>query len=330
MRNRANNVSMASHDDDREKGSTPEPSPVPTSKPIPNPTPKPVPEIKLDFFVAGFPKCGTTTLLKTFEAHNETAVHPEEECSLSTVRSNKEAYHRLMKNLNDASSNPNVKRGIKCPVGLSTPAAIARLQDWFPNTKLIIGLRHPVHYFQSFYNYRVAEFHQNKLKTPIPPPESLIGSDEWARVSTEAARFEHVLKKLGKTNSDESLRTPFKVFLYTLEQMEDENEERGQRLRETLGSFLALQYQIQPLRAANINHFVGKKAFNETIDICDTKFNHLRRVLVKNGRKSQRWIREEFLQSPDVTVANAEHFNEILKQWAFDPCVKEATPADNE
>jgi hypothetical protein len=197
--------------------------------------------------------------------------------------------------------------------------------------KLIFGLRHPVYYFQSFYNYRVAEFHQNKLKTPIPPPESLIGSDEWARVSTEAARFEQVLKKLKKTNSDKSSPTPFKVFLYTLEQMEDENEERGQKLRETLGSFPDLQYQIQPLHmhAANINHFVGKKAFPETIDICDTKFDDLRRVLVKNGKRTQRWIREEFLRSPDVTVANSEHFNEILKQWAFDPCVNDST-ANNE
>jgi hypothetical protein len=324
--NETNYVSVASHDDGPEKESTPEPSPEPTSQPNPNPTPKPA-RVKLDFFVAGFPKCGTTTLLKTFEAHNETAIHPEEECSLAMVRSDDEAYGRLMKNLNEASSDPNVKRGIKCPVGLYTSASIERLQDWFPDTKLILGLRHPVYYFQSFYNYRVMEFHQNKLKTRIPPPESLIGSHEWARVSTETARFEKVLKKLGKTNSDgESLPTPFKVFLYTLEQMEDENEERGQQLRETLGSFLELQHQIQPLHAANINHFVGKKALDETIDICDTKYNHLRSVLVKNGRKSQRWIREEFLQSPDVTVANAEHFNEILKQWAFDPCVKEDTP----
>jgi hypothetical protein len=327
--NETNYVPVASHDDGPEKESTPEPSFKPTSAPIPNPTPKPA-SVKLDFFVAGFPKCGTTTLLKTFEAHNETAVHPEEECSIAMVRSDDEAYHRLMKNLNEASSDPNVKRGIKCPVGLSTHTSIERLQHWFPDTKLIFGLRHPVYYFQSFYNYRVLEFHQNKLKTPIPSPESLIGSHEWARVSTEAARFDKVLKKLGKTNSDETSPTPFKVFLYTLEQMEDENEERGQRLRETVGSFLELQHQIKPLQAANINHFVGDKAFPETIDICDTKFNHLRRVLVNNGKKSQRWIREEFLQSPDVTVANAEHFDEILKQWAFDPCVKEDTPADKD
>jgi hypothetical protein len=278
---------------------------------------------KLDFFVAGFPKCGTTTLLKAFEAHNETSVHPQEECSLAQVFSDDEAYNRLIKNLNRASSDPYVKRGIKCPFGLSTPTAIERLEIWFPGTKLIFGLRHPVFYFQSFYNYRVSMAHQNKLEGPIPPPESLIGSNDWARVSTDTARFEQVLKTLGKTISDESPPTPFKVFLYTLEQMEDEDEDRGQQLLETLGSFLELRHQIQPLQAANKNEFVGKKGFDETIDICDDKHNHLRSVLVENGRESQRWIREEFLESPDVTVANAEHFNEIVEQWGLDPCVKE-------
>jgi hypothetical protein len=280
-------------------------------------------DAKLDFFVAGFPKCGTTTLLKAFEVHNETSVYPEEECSLAQVFSDDTAYERLMHNLNKVSSDPNVKRGIKCPFGLSTPAAVERLEMWFPDTKLIFGMRHPVFYFQSFYNYRVSMVHQNKLEGPIPLPESLIGSNDWARVSTSTARFEQVLKMLGKTVSDDSPPTTFKVFLYTLEQMEDENEDRGRQLRETLGSFLELQYQIQPLQAANRNDFVGTKGFDETIDICDHKHSYLRSVLVENGRESQRWIREKFLESPDVTVANAEHFNEILEQWGSDPCVKD-------
>jgi hypothetical protein len=57
-------------------------------------------DIKLDFFVAGFPKFGTTTLLKTFDAHNETSVHPEEECSLAKVFEDDIAYTGLMNKLN--------------------------------------------------------------------------------------------------------------------------------------------------------------------------------------------------------------------------------------
>jgi hypothetical protein len=275
---------------------------------------------KLDFFVAGFPKCGTTTLLKTFEAHNETVVPPKEECSFSFVNQDDVAYMHLKDALN--TTNPNVKRGIKCPFGLTTTAAIERLEDWFPSTKLIYGLRHPVYFFQSFYNFRVNTVRKGKMNGPIPPAESLIGSIEWAKVSTDTARFEQVLKKLGKTKDYKS--TPFKVFLYTLEQMEDENEGRRAIFRETLGSFLELKHEIQPLQAANTNHHVGQKAFEETIDICDVKYNHLRSVLVQNGKKTQQWIREELLQSPDVTVANGWHFDEILEQWGLDPCVKVA------
>ena len=294
----------------------------------PPPTPSDESVVTLDFFVAGFPKCGTTTLLKTFDAHNETSVHPAEECSLARVSSDDIAYTGLMTKLNEASLDPNVKHGIKCPFGLSTPTAIQRLQDWFPNTKLIFGLRHPVFYFQSFYNYRVLEVHQNKLQGPIPPPELLIGSNDWIRVSTETARFEKTLKMLGKTTSDDSPPTPFKVFLYTLEQMEDENEARERNWRETLGSFLELKHEIQPLKAANVNRHQGEEGFDETINICDTKYDALRRVLVTNGRKSQRWILEKFLQSPDVIVANKEHFRETLTQWGSDPCVKVESQMD--
>jgi hypothetical protein len=232
------------------------------------------------------------------------------------------AYTGLMNKLNETSSDPNVKRGIKCPFGLSTPTAIKRLKDWSPDAKLIFGLRHPVFYFQSFYNYRVLMVHQKKLKGPIPSPESLIGSNDWVRVSTDTARFEKTLKMLGKASSDDSPPTPFRVFLYTLEQMEDENEDRVRKWREALGSFLELKHQIQPLHAENVNRFQGENGFDETINICDTKYDNLRSVLVENGRESQRWIVEEFLQSPDVTVANAGHFNDLLQQWGLDPCVK--------
>ena len=280
-------------------------------------------DITLDFFVSGFPKCGTTTLLKTFEQHSETVVPPMEECSLDQVFQDDMAYKRLTEHLKDATNTTSldIKRGIKCPFGLTTLMAIERLEEWFPNTKLIFGLRHPVYYFQSFYNYRVLMVHQDKLEGPIPSPESLIGSDDWIRVSTETARFEKVLEKLGKTEGSDELKTPFKVFLYTLEQMEDENEDRKGSLRATLGSFLELKKPIEPLPRANQNVFVGKEGFEETIDICDTEHDKLRNVLVENGKKTLQWILDEFLKSPDVIVANEGHFHEIVSQWGLDPCI---------
>lgn len=287
--------------------------------------------VKLDFFVSGFPKCGTTTLLKTFEQHDETVVPHMEECSLDQVFQDDFAYTRLMDHLKnatdvtDSSSDGNVKRGIKCPFGLTTKQGIERLESWFPNTRLIFGLRHPVTFFQSYYNYRVLEVNIGKIEGPIPSPESLIGSNDWIRVSTDYARYEAVLEKLGKTEASNEPATPFKIFLYTLEQMEDDDDDRRAKLRETLGTFLQLDKPIEPLPHANTNPSNGgdkKEGFKETINICDSEHDRLRGILVENGKKTQEWILQEFLASPDVIVANEGHFRDIVSQWGTDPCVK--------
>jgi hypothetical protein len=46
----------------------------------------------------------------------------------------------------------------------------------------------------------------------------------------------------------------------------------------------------------------------------------VRRILVKNGRRTQRWIRRVFLCNPQVTVANEEHFLKLLESFGRDPC----------
>lgn len=316
-------------------------------------------DVKLDFVVAGFPKCGTTTLLKTFDQHEgeiawrddklssmhglilfhqsnslfpfsytETQVHPVEECSLDQVFQDDYAYTRLTENLKALNGTRSTKRGIKCPFVFTTPKSLERLEDWFPSTKVIFGLRHPVHFFQSYYNYRVMDVHLGKLEGPIPSAESLIGSNDWIRVSTDYARYEEVLMKLGKTKASQEPKSPFKIFLYTLEQMEDEDDARRAKLREALGDFLNLEKKIEPLTAVNVNKLVGKKGFDETIDICDSKHDELRGVLVENGKKTQKWILEEFLESPDVNIANEDHFRDIVSQWGTDPCLDREDASD--
>ena len=106
------------------------------------------------------------------------------------------------------------------------------------------------------------------------------------------------------------------VFMYTLEQMDDEGENVA--LRKELGSFLELEHPIEPLAKYNVNQRVGARGHKETIDICDAKYNELRRILVTNGKKTQQWIRDEML--PYATVANRDGFDTLLKQWAIDPC----------
>jgi hypothetical protein len=64
--------------------------------------------------------------------------------------------------------------------------------------KIIVGVRHPVSWFQSYYNYRVIEIHDKNVVIQPPTAESLIGSKSWMGVSTDGARFELGLMQLGK------------------------------------------------------------------------------------------------------------------------------------
>lgn len=110
----------------------------------------------LDFIVAGFPKCGTTTLLYAFLRHNETRIAPKEFCGMN---GNGKAENRITSlnqviqgfSVNNTSELP-VKRGIKCPMAISDTTGIQLISANFRYTKIIVGVRHPVKFFQSFYN----------------------------------------------------------------------------------------------------------------------------------------------------------------------------------
>jgi hypothetical protein len=284
---------------------------------------------KLDFYIAGFSKCGTTTLQHMFAMHNETTMKKEEACHLgrSMQMSANEARRAINRRLDTLDVDENLKRGMKCPIGLKTHDSVARTEQFFPEAKLIVGVRHPVDFFQSFYNCRVTENEKARKKQRVfydpnvPPMESLVDDDvEWKDLNTRAVRFDENLKFLGKTKTDKYPPTKYKVFLYTLDQLDDKDEKRQERFRRKLQEFLELKQRIPPLKHVNVNKRVGK--VEGTVDICDSKYDELRKELVSKGTTTQKWILEEFLQSPDVTVANLKHFRDLLREWRSDPCSK--------
>jgi len=112
--------------------------------------------LSLDFYIAGFAKCGTTTLVRTFEKHPETSIKGEN-CSFASPK--KSGGSGITEELMKLDPSPAVKRGIKCPSSIKNQAAIKRIKNHSPETHILIGFRHPIHFFQSFYNYRVNENH---------------------------------------------------------------------------------------------------------------------------------------------------------------------------
>jgi hypothetical protein len=176
--------------------------------------------------IAGFPKCGTTTLVHAFAAHNETIISLNEKCAIGGANhAIGPAYAKLTEVFAEWSPDPNIKRGVKCPISLQSHCTLSLLTHHSPETKLIIGVRHPVRFFESHYNYCKTKMYNKNQTEPIPPIETLTGGREWRRVSTQNARFDIFLLQLGNTN----MTTLFVIVQCAVNGRQESNQPIGER-----------------------------------------------------------------------------------------------------
>eukprot|EP00586_Coscinodiscus_wailesii_P017659 CAMPEP_0172505028 /NCGR_PEP_ID=MMETSP1066-20121228/183069_1 /TAXON_ID=671091 /ORGANISM="Coscinodiscus wailesii, Strain CCMP2513" /LENGTH=274 /DNA_ID=CAMNT_0013281469 /DNA_START=166 /DNA_END=987 /DNA_ORIENTATION=+ len=253
----------------------------------------------LDFFVMGFPKCGTTSMMNLFDqVTNETVmIFPSTGWEYSFK--GEDQAKTLVDEIKETSKkyNKTKKFGIKWPTALVHPSVIRDLinvDEKHKETKLIIGLRHPVKWFESFYNFRLR-------KHDMPPANTLIGGSDVKGHNdcyTGLAQYEIYFMQFGKVDltahelgmmhnnkpAMTMLSTPNKIFLYMVEQFKDENLTRTDNFFSDLVSFMDLEEtitsDIMPKR--NINN---KKPWN----ICDDANKKVREVLVQNGIVTANW-----------------------------------------
>jgi hypothetical protein len=112
---------------------------------------------------------------------------------------------------------------------------------------------------------------------------------------------------------------PYKVFIYTPEQLGDKNATRQEQFRKDLQDFLRLEAPLANFDDApkvNSNHVT----YPEYIDICDPKFTHIKNTLLEAGKGSKDWILSKFVKSNDVIVSEMEFFTENVRTWSVDPC----------
>ena len=108
----------------------------------------------LQFSIVGFPKCGTSTLMHHLRHHPQVNIFPDERCELG---SNQHArlIDDLYREFPASNATHQFTRGIKCPIDLeNTRLALPNYKKVFPKTNMIVGVRHPVLWFESFYNFR--------------------------------------------------------------------------------------------------------------------------------------------------------------------------------
>ena len=100
------------------------------------------PQFLLDFAILGFEKSGTSTLMKWLGSHPEVQCFQEEIYDLYRNRTGTLVW-RL-----HSQTEPgfHYKRGYKSPIDVFNANAIHLLDQYFPKTRLLLALRHPVLY----------------------------------------------------------------------------------------------------------------------------------------------------------------------------------------
>jgi len=268
----------------------------------------------LDFAIVGHSKTGTTGQMNWLASHEEIAMYQHELHSLGNGRP-----AELVKSLYRLPRGMELKRGYKSPHELQRRQAVRFYQQYWPRTKLIVGLRHPILWFQSYYNFNYAAGNR------LPPAETLIGDNFPGGVM-----FHEHLARLGKTNLTDPIeyqllgRTkpdyeapymPNPVFLYEVSQPFDSNETRKLAYCQDMTDYLGLHRRLEPLVGDT-----DRSSHYSKLDICRPKYKKLRGELIAMGHNASTWLLKYFLHLPDVHFSSPDYFREMIASWATDPC----------
>lgn len=290
------------------------------------------PQFLLDFAIIGLPKCGTSTMSKWIGLHPETLMSNNEMFQLSEGRPAGAVKHLYL--LLKRSNGTHYKQGYKSPYDISNKGnALGFIRQYFPKTRLIAGVRHPIKWLESFVNFRI----QNGAQFPSL---DVLTQTCFTLLCTKTTNFHVFLAGLGKTN-ETALKgldmnrmyalvagakvpppLPNKIFLYDMDQLADQNKTRRTQFGKDLQHYLGLHEPMPDMVHENkgqVRNTTNTK--QQGIDICDERHKNVRRELLKSGREASAWIRTYFLDAKDVHVSSREYLEEILASWALDPCV---------
>jgi len=215
----------------------------------------------LDFCIIGHPKTATSFTMDWLAQHDDEVQMYRHE--LHALQSNRPAeFVRLMYELKPGR---RYKRGYKAPRDIGNVDALNLLAEYWPNANMVVGLRHPVLWFESFYNFRVR---QGYAMPPAHHPMFMGPCSKATHgVCTHESRFHRHLALLGKTNmsaadeldlfvpafsTDNRRRpkynpVPNKLFLYEITQLYNTNETRALLYRRDLSDYLGLRRTLSPI-----------------------------------------------------------------------------------
>lgn len=301
-----------------------------------------------DYAIAGFAKCGTTSVGRWLDAHSD-VISPEGEMSVlhkyPFVACN--AMYKTVKEAELRGELDGTLIGYRNPHDIQWPSTVDFFRNTCPSTKLIVIVRHPVLWFESFYNYRIANEEWWSFGGKATAND-MIESVSPNHVSVFSGAFHRYLAKLGKTSMSDTaervllsgtkqydasdnenemshpLENP--ILLIEMSQLSDHNETRTDVLKRDVERFLGLKSPLGPIPHQN-------KATHPTIlteetkeglvpiNICDSEHNPARNELMHIAKNASTWIQNWFLKSPSVHASSREYMDELLHAWHKDPCL---------
>lgn len=306
------------------------------------------PQFLLDLAIVGFPKCGTTALQDWLSQHPQIQMLLGEPFPLM-YRKPYLLIWKLYNLLPEDQVQIKYVRGYKNPLDVRCPTCMNYLGTLFPKTPLIIGLRHPVRWFESLYNFKVQNLPPQVHPGVYGHPNDLIDECEDYMnpdcVGTAKGWFHVHLAALGKVAFPEEWRLeyprylqnvsltapiPNPVFLYETNQLQFHASapagEHSKQFREDLANLLHLETPLDmPMSRAKPDNFnlttrQQRRKDRFKIRICEDNYKPLRSALMTVARRTSEWIRNELLQSPDVVVSSPDHFRSLIEGWMLDPC----------
>jgi hypothetical protein len=247
------------------------------------------------------------------------------------------------------------QRCYKCPADITQARIMDVYRAHWPKTKLLVGIRHPVRFFESLFNFRVQNAGLDDA--PMPDPLKLIGrcGRGMRQTCTDMANYAFHLIRLGKQHWQNGTGTPRRpptplethivgryrraaynltaiaplpnpVFLYAVEELADKDVARQANFRRAVQDFLGLSEPLPPLiHYAPGRRWTGKIQRERNglkMDICGDRFAPLRSELMRLAVQNSVWL-SEFITYPTVSVALESHMLQVLDSWTRDPCTNQ-------
>ena len=295
----------------------------------------------------GFPKCGTTSMEANLGYLAPMPIGDVNVPIHNTVWYAYKNWPTQFNNTNNILNETKILRGTKGPQIVSSNYLRLKYSVYLPKTVLIVGIRHPILMFQSFWNMQSDYV---KGRDNLNPYDRLVicnnekkscsnGCPGRILVCLGRMLFHVHLSQYGKTDlsyAERELLAPDSgigggqnlinhnirnhIFIYELNQMSDDD------MWDVLANILKVPYIPHDIHMGDNTERMKKKHKSQRVDFCDAKYDDFRSVFLLHGYNMSQWFCNYIVpvakdeSRNDLTIANPDHFCELVKTYGEDPC----------